>query len=242
MSRVKLTLLVGFLLQISPVFANIADLQLLGGESDQDLNVLHSRFQESYQSLLTLLTLFSKVIVTIDSMESDNRKLAALFESEDAELIKYTQRTDRTGQNVNSELYSKLDETVTRLKDRFDTFCLQGVISLYASLKETSRELARHIMIEIDKMSDIWVNEQVQPRIREDFIAEANKLETLRTLFLTEKKVLESKEVVIDGSVVVSLLGEEFVRDLEPDDAALISVAKLLKTGVPLKNTIHSNQ
>ena len=96
-------------------------------------------------------------------------------------------------------------------------------------------------MIEIDKMSDIWVNEQVQPRIREDFIAEADKLETLRTLFLTEKKVLESKEVVIDGSVIISLLGEEFVRNFEIHEDTLISVAKLLKTGVPLENTIQSN-
>lgn len=242
MSRVKLTLLVGFLLQISPVFANISDLQLLGGESNQDLNVLHSKFQESYQSLLTLLRSFSKVIVTVKSMELDTKQLLALFQSEDAELITYTQRTDRPDQNENSELYSKLDGAVARLKDRFDAICLQGVISLYASLKEISQELSHHIMIEIDNMSDIWVNEQVQLRIREDFIAEADKLETLRTLFLTEKKVLQSKEVVIDGSVVVSLLGEEFVRGLEPDDAALISVAKLLKTGVPLKNTIQSNQ
>ena len=128
MSRVKITLLVGFLLQISSVFANTSDLKFSEGESNQDLNVLHSKFQESYESLLTLLRLFSKICVTIESMELDTKKLLALFQSEDAELAVYTQKTDRPDQNVNPALYLKLDESVARLRHRFDTFCLQGVL------------------------------------------------------------------------------------------------------------------
>ena len=66
MSRAKMTLLIGFLFQVSLVFASDPDLDL-----STDLNeVLYARFTESYQSLLIVVRSFTEVKVTTQRLKN----------------------------------------------------------------------------------------------------------------------------------------------------------------------------
>lgn len=229
MSRVKMTLLIGFLFQVSLVVANDSDLDL-----STDLNgVLYARFTESYQSLLTVVRSFTEVKVTTQRLKNIMPELIRLFRSQDSPLVLYARSLD---QNLSlydmayPATYSELEDDTDEYSEIMEEVYRVVIPSIYKRLSKLSKNLSFHIYSKIQIIDGIWDNPSVRFEIIESFESQPNQLEALEELLVHYKNISDSEVFELKRSSVAGLLGDAFLSDLESDEEILIRLLKVIKT------------
>jgi hypothetical protein len=231
MSRVKMTLLIGFLFQVSLVFANDFDSDL---DLSTDLNgVLYARFTESYQSLLTVVRSFTEVKVTTQRLKNIMPEIIQLFKSHDTPLVLYAHSLD---QNLSlhditySETYSELEDDTDEYLEIMEEFYGVVIPSIYKRLSKLSKNLSFHLYSKIQIIDGIWDNPSVRFKIIESFKSQPTQLKALEDLLVYYKKISDLEVFELQRSSIVDLLGDDFLSDLESDEEILIRLLKVIKT------------
>jgi len=234
MSRVKITLWVGFLLSVSSIFANDSHLELPQDNLFIDLNEsLYTRFKKSYESLLTVVGAFSEVTITAENLKYIMTEVVCLFKSKDTAIILYARTPD---ENLNShdttysathfELRANIDEYLENMEKIYGS----AMPAFYKSLMKLSKNLSLHIRSKIQIINHIWSNESVRLRIIKDFESQPIQLKALQDLLMSHRDISDVEVFEIQRSSVAGLLGEKFISDLEFDEDMLIRIARLTKT------------